>query len=130
MAKMGRPTKYNEELQAKADYYVENHREFDDLVPSMAGLCCMLKISRGLAFVWRDQHPDFAETLEDINARQHKMLITGGLSSNMNPTITKLMMSNHGYSEKQAVEHSGVMVNHNTNAEVSKEDIDDFLGKL
>ncbi|MEN7471298.1 terminase small subunit, partial [Providencia stuartii] len=40
-----------------------------------------------------------------IKTLQENRLINKGLIGEFNPTITKLMLANHGYSEKQEVDH-------------------------
>ena len=48
----GRPTKYTEEIQEKADRYVYEHDKFDDPVPSMEGLAFALGIHRSTLYDW------------------------------------------------------------------------------
>ena len=52
------------------------------------------------AKVESDLGAQILETLENIKTKQELMLISGGLKSTFNSTITKLMMANHGYSDK------------------------------
>jgi len=37
---------------------------------------------------------------------QHRGLVNGGLSGKFNPAITKMMMTKHGYSDKQELAHT------------------------
>ncbi|MDF7387072.1 DNA-packaging protein, partial [Proteus mirabilis] len=48
---------------------------------------------------------EFSDTLDGIMAFQEMKLINSGLAGDFNATITKLMLANHGYSEKQEVDH-------------------------
>ena len=99
---MARPTKYTEEIQEKADRYVYEHDKFDDPVPSMEGLAFALNISRSTLYEWANsgEKPEFSDTLEKIQLQQARLLISKGLKNEFNTTIVKLMMSNHGYSER------------------------------
>ncbi|HEY9814982.1 MAG TPA: terminase small subunit [Candidatus Obscuribacterales bacterium] len=104
----GRPTDYNEEVQAKADEYVGGgYIECGDVVPSIAGLACELHKRRTLLYAWADKHPAFKDTLETIQEVQERKLLSGSLSGQHNATIAKLMLANHGYSDKQSQEITG-----------------------
>lgn len=104
---VGRPSKYNPELQAKADDYVLfGFEDQGDLIPSLAGLCCYLGIVRSTAHDWRDKHPKFSGTLEAIEVKQENIALNGALGGQLNATIAKLVLANHGYSDKQAVDHT------------------------
>lgn len=105
-AVMGRPTKLNDELIAKAKEYVYDFRSNDDIIPSVAGLACYLDIARSTIYKYKDENPDFSDILERIEQLQEKMLINGGLMGDFNAPITKLMMTKHGYSDKQDVDHT------------------------
>ena len=96
---MGRPTKYNEDVQAKADEYVDNFSEYNK-VPSQEGLAEYLGISDKTLYNWRDVHKDFLHTLERCKRKQAIELLDKGLTNEFNPTIVKLMLHNHGYSDK------------------------------
>ena len=99
---MARPTKYTEEIQEKADRYVYEHDKFDDPVPSMEGLAFALGIHRSTLYDWANsgEKPKFSDTLEKIQLQQARLLISKGLKNEFNTTIVKLMMANHGYSER------------------------------
>jgi|SRR5690625_5105183 len=104
---VGRPTKYNDEIQAKAEYYLlQGFEEQGDAVPSLAGLCCYLGVVRSTVYLWSETYPQFSDTLLAINEKQEVMLISGGLRGEMNSTITKLMLANHGYSDKVEQAHT------------------------
>jgi hypothetical protein len=96
---MGRPTKYNEEMQDKADEYLTAYK-IDSVVPSAIGLSLYLDISDSTLYDWKTKHKDFSLTLEKIKKKQATELINKGLTSEFNPTIVKLMLHNHGYSDK------------------------------
>lgn len=103
----GRPTKYTEAVQAAADEYVGGgFADCGDVVPSRAGLAVHLGVGRNTLANWAERHPAFLTTLTLLDVMQEKMALSGGLSSQYNSTIVKLLLANHGYSDKQAVDHS------------------------
>ena len=97
----GRPTKYSDEILEKANAYVNGGFASEgDVVPSVAGLSCSLDVARVTLHDWAETYPEFSYTLTKCKGVQERMLLSGGLSSTMNSTITKLMLANHGYSDK------------------------------
>jgi len=97
----GRPTKYNKEILRVARDYLENYEEYGDAIPSHAGLAVALKINKSTVYAWKsDDHPEFSDTLDDIMSKQEQVLLTKGLQGEFNPTIAKLAMANHNYSDK------------------------------
>ena len=96
----GRPTDYNEEVQAKADAYVDGgFADAGDVVPSRAGLALELGLSRNTLTNW-EKHPAFLSTLERVAHLQERISLNGGLKGDLNSTIVKLLLANHGYSDK------------------------------
>lgn len=108
MAKVGRPTKYNKEMLEKAKLYVKDCKEFGDTVPNMAGLCIALGINKVTAYDWAKQKSkkEFSNTLDELQLKQECLLLSGGLSGGFNAAITKLMLCNHGYSDKQEIDNT------------------------
>lgn len=98
----GRPTKYSKKILTDTADYLENHADYEDIVPSIAGLACYLKLSKKTVYNWSKEEgrEDFLHMLEEIASKQERMLLSGGLSSDMNATIVKLMLSKHDYSDK------------------------------
>jgi len=106
---MARPTKYNEKINKKALDYLANYREYGDLIPSAAGLACVLEIGRRTLHDWAVQadKAEFSRILDKIQATQERVLLTNGLSGEFNSAIVKLALGKHGYSEKQQTELTG-----------------------
>ncbi|MEQ1967688.1 DNA-packaging protein [Xenorhabdus nematophila] len=103
---VGCPSKLNDELIAKAKTYLYGgYTEHEAVIPSVAGLACYLGIARSTVYEYAKLNAEFSDTLEGILALQESRLINKGLSGEFNATITKLMLSNHGYSEKQEIDH-------------------------
>lgn len=103
--KVGRPTKYNDAMQAQADQYVLVWPDFD-AIPSRVGLCCYLGISKQTSFEWERQYPEFLATLQAVDTLQERTGVNKGITGEFNSTITKLVLANHGYSDRQAVDHT------------------------
>jgi len=108
--KVGRPSKYNEEILEKAKGYIHIYEEtLGDVIPSLEGLCIYLGIGRNTAYDWAKQEDrqEFSNTLDLINITQKQVLINKGLTGKFNSAICKLALGNHGFSEKQQQEISG-----------------------
>lgn len=103
---VGRPTKYNDEMQAQADDYVYRLEELGHVVPSRVGLCCFLGISKPTSFEWEREYPAFSTTLRNVETLQEHLTLNGGLSNKLNSTIVKLVLANHGYSDRVAQDHT------------------------
>ena len=102
MSSHGRPSKYTKELQEQADEYAENYADFGDVVPSVVGLADALDIHTRTVQNWAhdEDKPDFLRTLDKINRVQHRVALSKGLTGDFNAAITKLLLHNHGYSDK------------------------------
>lgn len=100
MANVGRPTKYSQEIQDKTVAYLEERKRIGK-VPTAAGLSLELGVNKSTLYEWAKHHDVFSNTLNDINALQEKILVEGALDNKLNATIAKLMLANHGYSDKQ-----------------------------
>ena len=103
--KIGRPSELADCLVKAKEYLLGGYETFGDVVPSVAGLACYLGKSREAMYEYARNNKDFSDTLESIKTMQENKLINKGLTGEFNATITKLMLSNHGYSEKQEIDH-------------------------
>lgn len=126
IAKVGRPTKLTDEILQKAnDYLIFDFVNVGDVVTSAVGLAQYLGVTKSTIYLWASQKDDlsmqFSDTLKACIEKQENLLISHGLKGTFNPTIAKLMMSNHGYSDKQIVEANV------TNHELPNIKPDDFV---
>ena len=99
----GRPTKYSDEILELTKDYLDNHdHKYGDIVPTVAGLTLVLRVTRTTIYQWVKDEVDqeFSNTLDDIQEKQHKILVSGGLLKEFDSGIAKLMLHNHGYSTK------------------------------
>jgi hypothetical protein len=102
----GRPTKLTDEVRAKAIEYIEVGYENDEAVPTIEGLAVYLSVTRRTLYNWRDSDDDFLYILDTLLVNQAKKIFSGALRGDLNTTISKLMLTKHGYSDRQEVDHS------------------------
>lgn len=103
MSKEGRPTKYTDKTLEIANDYVANHSSYGDVVPSIAGLSCELSVCKNTIYAWsKDKNnSEFLRTLGVMKSKQERLLLSGGLTSELNSQIVKLMLWNHGWCDKK-----------------------------
>lgn len=103
--KVGRPSKLADSIEKAKEYLMGGYETVGDVVPSVAGMACYLGISRSRAYEYAKQSEEFKDTLDDIQTLQERGLVNKGLSGEFNATITKLMLANHGYSDKAEIDN-------------------------
>ena len=105
----GRNSLYTPELVEKAREYLTGYSSVGDLVPSIAGLACVLGITRETCYAWaRDEtKAEFSDILDQLMQRQERGLLNGGLGGEFNSSISKMMLTKHGYSDATKSEISG-----------------------
>jgi hypothetical protein len=107
---MARPSKYTPQILEKAKAYVDGgYLACGDVIPQMAGLSIELDIHRDTIYDWCND-PD-KQAFSDIVAKclraQERKLLNGSLTGDLNPTIAKLILTKHGYSERIQQELTG-----------------------
>lgn len=108
----GRPSTYSAEKVKIAEDYLINHEKMGDPVPTIEGLACECGVSRETIYAWRDEHPEFSDTVRRVVSQQGRLLQAKGLKKETDSGITKLMLSaNHGMAEKseQKQENTGTI---------------------
>lgn len=122
MAKEGRPTKYSDQILKDAKKYlalcVDSYdrvlkskgkrsvmyaHKFVVKLPTIGGLAVFLHISRETIYDWKKKHKEFSDIIEEMLAEQENRLINMGISGDYNPTITKVLLTKHGYREGHEV---------------------------
>jgi hypothetical protein len=99
--RVGRPTIVTDELIAKAWKYAEGAWEEDEVIPTVEGLSDYIDIHKDTLYA----REEFSDVLATIKRRQAKILLSGGLRSELNNTLTRLILaSKHGYVEKTATD--------------------------
>jgi len=98
----GRPTKYTPELLAKARDYLPRWREFGNAIPTHIMLARHLEVSTDTIYTWAQEEDkkEFSDILLEISVAQQQELLDRGLEGTFNPTIAKLVLGRHGYSDK------------------------------
>jgi len=119
----GRPTTYSEEIILKAEEYLsnckdteedkENHIKKKVKLPSIGGLAVYLNIARSTIYEWAKEYSEFSDILERLLAIQEERLLNNGLSGEYAPTITKVILTKHGYIDKQDVTSDGKAIKGN-----------------
>ena len=106
----GRPTLYNSEVLSAAKFYLQYYEDMGKPLPSIEGLARYLKIGLSTIKGWANDigKEEFLATLEDIKTEQAEVLINKGINSEINATIGKLMLANHGYHERSEVATFGM----------------------
>lgn len=70
-------------------------------LPSVEGLAVFLHVNRDTLYQWQKDYVEFSDIFGEVLAEQAKRLISKGISGEYNSTIVKLLLSKHGYVEKQ-----------------------------
>jgi len=98
----GRPTKYNDQTIPKTQFYLDNFEALGDKIPSIAGLADHLEVTRETVHDWllQEEKAEFSYNVKRILQRQEKVLANKGLDGEFNSSITKLLLTKHGYSDK------------------------------
>jgi hypothetical protein len=101
---MARPTNLTDEVLETARDYVENYQSYGDVVPSVVGLCKAINRSKSSVYRWAEEENNgFWDTLEAIKENQERVTLNGSLTNEFNAAISKLILANHGYSDKQEI---------------------------
>ena len=115
--KRGRQAFLTPNMVNEAYEYLDSFQDNGGIVPSKQGLALHLGVAVATLFRWENDKSDDKRAIREViqltMQLQHEYLVSGGLSSKYNPTITKLMLSKHGYTE--ADNNQGVTINVNVN---------------
>ena len=108
----GQTTKYSDEILNKTKQYVldwQDKKLPDEVIPSVEGLSVYLEVARSSIYEWikLPQAKEFADIYARLLSLQGRALLNGGLSAKFNSTITKLILSKHGYREEMDVTSGG-----------------------
>ncbi len=88
-----------------ANAYIDQYDEHDQVVPTAAGLAGVLNVSKATIYKWAEDITEFSDTLGNLNRKQEQILINKGITGEFNSVITKLMLHNHGYSDKAEIDN-------------------------
>ena len=97
----GRPSKLTDALIEQAGRYAtKDYRLQGEVIPTIEGLALFLNVSRSTLYNWKGENQEFLDILESLMSMQAKELFSNGLTGDFNPTITKLILTKHGYSDR------------------------------
>lgn len=96
----GRPSKWQDCIEPAWQYVNGGFQQENDVFPSVAGLAVALGVSRESIHAWARENPEFSDIVKALMAKQEKMLKNGGILGEYNASITKLLLTKHGYSDK------------------------------
>lgn len=119
----GRPPIYNEEMPPKVGEYIDNCIGAEE-VPTTAGLSLYIGVNKDTIVEWSKTHDDFSVSYKFMMAFQEDDVWQNALHGKYNSNIAKLMLHNHGYSDKSEIKSQ---VKQETKTEVS---VDDRIAKL
>jgi hypothetical protein len=99
---------YSQEYIDKAEHYLKNYEEYGDTIPTHEGMADVMGVGRSTLYFWaKDEEKEMSTILSRCNAKQARRVINKSLLGDYNPTIAKLLLGKHGYSEKTDNTHSG-----------------------
>lgn len=95
--------RYTGDKLKRAKEYLKTYSQGEEAIPTKAGLARYLKVSKEAVEKWCEDEDklDFAKLIDAIEAEAEKTLVTKGLTGQMNATVSKLVLGQHGYSDKQ-----------------------------
>lgn len=107
----GVPPKWPDLIEPAWKYVNEDYANDGSVIPTAAGLAVYLGVSRRMINQWATDVDEFALIHEALMAKQEKLLVANGLMGEYNSTLAKLILSKHGYSDKQETEITGSGIN-------------------
>lgn len=108
----GRPTEYGDKILKQTNQYIDSctdklvRKRLKVKLPTIEGLAYYLHIHKDTVYTWRKEHPEFSDLIERLLQKQAQELINMGLSGHYNPTISKVLLTKHGYTDKQEIDHT------------------------
>jgi len=120
-AKIGRPTKYNEEMVKKAYDYIDfSLRDLEEL-PTLFKMAQYLEIDEDTVLEWGKIHEHFSGAIKKVKKLQKGRLMEKGLDGTWStPMAIFLLKANHGLVDRQVV--------HNVDTPENK--VESLLNKL
>lgn len=109
----GRPTDYDAAtaIQGVSDY-MQLCKE-QTFLPTVAGLAVQMGVARSTVYLWAKEHREFSDILELLLSQQESQLIQNSLVGMYNAPITKLLLTKHGYNDKQDITSDGKAIEGN-----------------
>ena len=106
--KVGRPTKYNEEIPQRVREYISDYKINNKELPTYEELANLLDVNVDTIHEWKKHHEDFSDSLKGLLDLQKQRLMVNGLKGVFNPTMSIfLLKANHGMIETSRQEITG-----------------------
>lgn len=108
---MGRSSECSQEHVDKGIAYINGgYIEQGEIIPTSDGLAIYLDVARATPYNWTTQEScqfkdEFAYIVDRVQAIQGMRVVTGGLDGTFNPSFAGKIASNHGYGDKQTLNH-------------------------
>lgn len=95
-----------EEDEAAPPRLIPGPVEYTINLPTLEGLALHLKITRSTLYEWRKdpEKKDFSDIVDELLSKQAASLIHNGVNGKSNSNITKLLLTKHGYVDKQVID--------------------------
>jgi hypothetical protein len=113
----GRPTEYRPDICKRVEQYLEERKDTVDILgeqkltivrtvnlPTIEDLANYLGIHKDTIYDWEKKYPEFSDVITRVRQEQASRLINNGLSGSYNPQIAKVLLTKHGYVEKQELD--------------------------
>lgn len=101
MKTIGRPTKYDEAMLAKAQSYVQHCQDAKEM-PYIEELSLELKVNEDTVVEWAKMHDEFSATVGTLRTLQKLYLKKGALEKKLHPSLSIfLLKANHGMNEEE-----------------------------
>ena len=130
--KVGRPFTIDDKLLEKARHYIENFNTvYGDEIPTVAGLACELGVTRQTIHEWARNNADeeFSYIFKALGQSQERTLVNKGLTGKFSAAITGMILSKHGYSNAQKVDHSSSDGSMSTTKELTDQELEKKLAE-
>lgn len=93
------------------EYVKGGYKDHGHVIPTIAGMAIVLGVTRAAIHNWGKEVDEFVDIVSTLLATQEQELISNGLAGNYNPSISKLILTKHGYSDKIEQEITGNGIN-------------------
>ena len=102
----GRPTVYEPSYVTKVLGIIARSSSKNPL--TIAGIAVELGHHKQTLYEWEEAHPEFGDVLKKVRETQEHQLVQNGLNSKWSTAMSIfLLKNNHGYTDKQEIDHSG-----------------------
>lgn len=102
---VGRPSELPETIEKAKEYLHGGYETVGEVMPSVAGLACYCGKSRETMYDYQKQSSEFSDIVASVLTLQESKLLNNGVTGVFNATITKLLLTKHGYSERHEVDN-------------------------